>query len=1236
MKDVRQVMDDRKVCVVVPTYNNAGTIVDVLRRTAAFTANIIVVIDGCTDDTRERLRELADIPMEVVDYAENKGKGHALLEGFKHAISRGYEYAITLDSDGQHFPEDIPNFIEALELHPEALIVGARNLNEKNMPGGNTFANRFSNFWFTVQTGIRLPDTQTGYRLYPLRLLSGMWLITSRYEAELELLVLSAWSGERIVPVPVRVYYPPEGERVSHFRPAKDFLRISLLNTLLCVAALFYGWPRALWRRFRKKSVAAALLLFVAVAVTLALRVDYEEDIARFLPVSPEQQAYQEAVEQLTSQNRVVVVFKGEHDAVKQAMDRFEHHFAEVDTAQAVDDLQVTVDETQMLDMLSFVTENAPYLLTEADYSRMDSLLDADGYVATQLNQNKQLLLLPTGGIATQTLGQDPLHLFTPLVERLQTMGRSNSFVVDDGYVFTRDGKHGLAFFSSPYGMSESARNAELAAMTDEAIARTIEDCPEVKASAVGGPLIAVGNAQQIKHDSMLAVAVAVTLILTLLIWHYRRLSYLMWIAASLAFGWLTAIACMALFLDSISVIVLGIGSVIIGIAANYPLHYLDHLMETGDCRQTRRDMTPPLLIGNITTVSAFLCLVWLDSVAMRDLGIFGSLMLVGTIVFVLVVLPLWAKPGTARREQEQAVAERPSHLRGVSSKWVLPVVVGVTLVLGYFSLDTSFDSDLRHINYMTDSQREDMELLSQLSEDVPTEMAALIPTAEVQRQRLQWWQDFCQRHKGLQAELQQEAARQGFATDAFSPFQQLMEDDLQPQPSSYFEPVGRFLGGQHLLNAKNVGAELVRILQDNFNYVSFVCGFVVFFFLWLSFRRIELAMLAFLPLAVSWLWILGLMQLLGVQFNIVNIILATFIFGQGDDYTIFITEGLVYEHTTGRQRLRSYRRSVMLSATLMFIGIGTLILAKHPALRSLAEVTIIGMGTVVVMAYYLPPLVFRWLVDRPLPLTLKRLCYSLFSLGFFLCCMYLFVLPYTWLYFHIGKVTEERKMKYHGVLQRLSSFVIHHVPGVKFQLENKGGETFEKPAVVVCNHQSHLDLMCLMMLTPRIVFLTNDWVWHNPFYGMVIHRAEFYPVSNGIENHVEQLRDLYQRGYSICVFPEGTRSEDCSIQRFHKGAFYLAGQLQADVLPIFLHGVGHVLPKKDFMLRQGQITVDVEPRISQGDPRFAEDLLERTKQMRHYYQEHYQQLCQRLETPEYWKPYRRLANYYKMEKLKD
>lgn len=244
-----------RVCVVVPTYNNAGTIVDVLRRIAAITQHIIVVIDGCTDDTREWLKDFTDAPLVIVDHAENKGKGAALLSGFKCAILKGYEYAITIDSDGQHFPEDIPVFLRAMEEHPEAFIIGSRNLKQKNMSGSSSFANHFSNFWFAVQTGVRLPDTQTGYRLYPLRNLSGVHLITSRYEAELELLVFAAWAGADLIPVPVRVYYPPKNKRVSHFRPLTDFLRITVLNIAFCLVAIFYGWPRTIWLKVRGKNV---------------------------------------------------------------------------------------------------------------------------------------------------------------------------------------------------------------------------------------------------------------------------------------------------------------------------------------------------------------------------------------------------------------------------------------------------------------------------------------------------------------------------------------------------------------------------------------------------------------------------------------------------------------------------------------------------------------------------------------------------------------------------------------------------------------------------------------------------------------------------------------------------------------------------------------------------------------------------------------------------------------------
>ena len=231
------------LCIIIPTYNNAGTVCDVAGRAAAQGYPVIVVNDGSTDDTAARLAQ-SGLPLTVLTHPQNRGKGIALRTALTHAREQGFRYAITLDADGQHYPEDIPVLVEALTQHPGALIVGSRNLQAENMPGGNTFANRFSNFWFRVQTAQSLPDTQTGYRAYPLDRLPSLRILTSRYEAELALLVFSAWKGIELVPVAIRVCYPED--RVSSFRPFRDFARISVLNTLLCALALVYGYPRLL------------------------------------------------------------------------------------------------------------------------------------------------------------------------------------------------------------------------------------------------------------------------------------------------------------------------------------------------------------------------------------------------------------------------------------------------------------------------------------------------------------------------------------------------------------------------------------------------------------------------------------------------------------------------------------------------------------------------------------------------------------------------------------------------------------------------------------------------------------------------------------------------------------------------------------------------------------------------------------------------------------------------------
>lgn len=276
----------------------------------------------------------------------------------------------------------------------------------------------------------------------------------------------------------------------------------------------------------------------------------------------------------------------------------------------------------------------------------------------------------------------------------------------------------------------------------------------------------------------------------------------------------------------------------------------------------------------------------------------------------------------------------------------------------------------------------------------------------------------------------------------------------------------------------------------------------------------------------------------------------------------------------------------------------------------------------------------FHWFIyrstgRREVPVTPSRLAFSLYSLLVFLCMIYIVALPVTFLYFAMWKKSERRLYRYHKFLCWSSNLIINSIPGTDYTYNNRAGETFGRPAVIICNHQGHFDLMCIMMTTPRLVVLTNDWVWHNPLYGWIIKRAEFYPVSNGLEANLPKLQSLIDRGYSVVIFPEGTRSEHCKILRFHSGAFYLARKLGVDIIPMVLHGVGDVIPKNDFMLRSGHMYLEVNERIKvepDGDELYLREL---TRKVRHMYIVRYAQLCKELETASYFAPYVKYKYHY-------
>ena len=808
-----------------------------------------------------------------------------------------------------------------------------------------------------------------------------------------------------------------------------------------------------------KRTIFGLLVLTIPLMLILVSRVHFKEDISDFLPLDSRDQEAMRIYQNVSGANKILVLVgakdttQNNPDLIVGAVDEFVDSVKKT-TGLPASSIMAQMDMDRVEQTSSFVYSHIPYFLTSEDYQRMERMLQDKDYVSQQLAKDKKMLLFPSGSMLSSNIIRDPLNLFTPVVQKLSSASSKMNYELYDGYIFTPDMKYALIVINSPYGSSETEHNSQLIHNIEEAKQKTEHD-NAVSIHLTGGPVIAVGNAQCIKTDSVLSVTIAVVLILLILGFTFRNVWNILLIAISIAWGWLFALAGLSVVNSNMSVIVVGISSVILGIAINYPLHLIAHLSHTTDMRKALKEILAPLLVGNITTIGAFLTLVPLKSIALRDLGLFASFLLLGTILFVLIFLPHIV---SRKAKGSHQLLDKIGSTNFDKKPWLIVAVVVLTVVFSFFSLRVGFDSNLSHINYMSKEQKKDMEYLSKLqkNEDSQSQIYVVsegktlddalskqekiqenlehIPTtgkqvsglgqfscsSSIQKERLKAWNQFISKYRQLiTSQLNNEASKQGFANGSFNEFDKILKAQYkEASPATFasfyktafasnlaYDDVAKTFNitnvvtlpksatdaaltwvGKHIDDANHYHFEISRLnsvvansLSNNFNYIGYACGFIVFFFLWFSFGNIELAALSFLPMAVSWVWILGLMGLTGTEFNIVNIILATFIFGQGDDYTIFMTEGCQYEYAFGRKMLTSYKNSILISALIMFIGMGALIFARHPALHSLAVVTVIGMFSVVLMAWILPPFVFRWIVSkhgglRNRPLTLKSL----------------------------------------------------------------------------------------------------------------------------------------------------------------------------------------------------------------------------------------------------------------------
>lgn len=414
---------------------------------------------------------------------------------------------------------------------------------------------------------------------------------------------------------------------------------------------------------------------------------------------------------------------------------------------------------------------------------------------------------------------------------------------------------------------------------------------------------------------------------------------------------------------------------------------------------------------------------------------------------------------------------------------------------------------------------------------------------------------------------------------------------------------------------------QAAKSINDDFYLILFISSFLIFFVLWVSYGRLELALLSFLPMAVGWLIITGIMGILGVQFNIVNIILSTFIFGMGDDFSIFILEGLLHKYKTGRELLNSHKTAIFFSSFTMIVGIGALIFAKHQALHSIALITILGMIAVVLISYVAEPLIFNAFVTRPTsqgrpPYTFGMIVRNLvFYVPTVLGCFIILVLSLLLLCLPIRRRHKQAlvsKMLHVGCKALVAVTPVIKSVRIDGDLAEKDGTV--EPGIIVANHQSSLDIILLMAAFPKVKFFVADWVKNSPLFGPIAEYLGYYVRSEGYEGSLTNLKKDIDQGWSLVIFPEGTRTTDGTIRRFHKGAFYLASQVNAPVTPVVFYGNWRIMPKNHcFTITRGLSVMQVlEPVRTENI-----DYHELTRRVATLVKDSYAKLCDRYDGPE-------------------
>jgi len=949
----------------------------------------------------------------------------------------------------------------------------------------------------------------------------------------------------------------------------------------------------------------------------------------------------------------------------------------------------------------AFVRSHLPLFLDSLDYQVLETRLRPDSLRET-VRANYRALISPSGFLSGATVMEDPLGMTFQGLRKLQDLNAGEEFITENGYVLTADGRNLLLFINSVPAGNETEKNTLFAGQLyriQENLNREFKEKSTLEYH--GAALIAVANARQIKRDIVTTTAVALTVLMLILMLYYRRFYIPLLLFIPTVFGVLLATSALYFLKDTISAISLSIGAILLGVTIDYALHILTHYKHNSDTETLYRDITRPLIMSSTTTAVAFLCLLFVHSEALRDLGIFAAVAVVASALFSLVIIPHLYRPAVKIGEESPGnILDRLSAFPFERSR-LLVVLCGAAIGVSIFTWQkVGFNEDISRLNYVPEDIRQTEKKLEESthltskslylvnyagnvdsvldrSRALASELrkakaeglildfsspADLLLSRQAQQQKTDRWNRFWTPEKKtlVRETLASEGQKAGLSADAYHSFFELLNRNFSPVDYRVFldfealsmqdfisekeglysvttlvktdenrreEVLQRFKNEPSMLviDRQQLNETFLGNLKNDFNRLVNLSFIAVLLILFVFFRRVELVLISAIPIGLTGLVTAGFMGLLGIDLNIFSTIVCTLVFGHGVDFSIFMTSALQKEYTNGKDEMPLYRTSVLLAVLTTILAIGALIFAEHPALKSVSAVSLVGVFTAVLITFVFYPLLFRAFVGRrpkhgKSPVRLLTLVTSVPPFMYYGLGGLFFSFLSTLASFWPG---DQQKLK-DGLRRFMSGFMKTVVASAvnlkKTRMINPAGEDFRKPAVIIANHTSFLDILIMGMLHPKTVFLVSDWVYNSPVFGKGVRFLGFYPVSKGLEAGVEQLRGKIEAGYSVMVFPEGTRSADQLVKRFHKGAFYLAEYFGMDILPVLVHGGADVFPKGDFFIRKCGITLKFLERITPENQAFGEGYRERTKAVSRYFKEEYNRLRKELEGPAYFR----------------